>query len=77
MAMTARQIAGRAPAIGRLAPLGWFVLTITLTFLGLLLLTFVIGRVVPIDPVLAVVATAHRAKPMRQRGWRWALMTRF
>ncbi|MGY6696428.1 MAG: ABC transporter permease [Roseinatronobacter sp.] len=55
MAMTARQIAGRAPAIGRLAPLGWFVLTITLTFLGLLLLTFVIGRVVPIDPVLAVV----------------------
>ena len=55
MAMTARQIAGLAPVIGRLAPLGWFVLTITLTFLGLLLLTFVIGRVVPIDPVLAVV----------------------
>ncbi len=32
-----------------------FVLTIALTFLGLLAITFFIGRVVPIDPVLAVV----------------------
>ena len=55
MAMTARQTAGLAPVIGRLAPIGWFLATIALTFLGLLLLTFVIGRVVPIDPVLAVV----------------------
>lgn len=31
------------------------VLTIAVTFLGLLLVTFLIGRVVPIDPVLAVV----------------------
>jgi peptide/nickel transport system permease protein len=31
------------------------VLTVALTFLGLLLVTFLIGRVVPIDPVLAAV----------------------
>jgi peptide/nickel transport system permease protein len=31
------------------------VLTVATTFLGLLLVTFLIGRVVPIDPVLAVV----------------------
>lgn len=35
--------------------LGGFVLTVALTFLGLLAITFFIGRVVPIDPVLAVV----------------------
>lgn len=34
---------------------GGVVLTVALTFLGLLAITFVIGRVVPIDPVLAVV----------------------
>lgn len=32
-----------------------FVLTVFLTFLGLLAITFFIGRVIPIDPVLAVV----------------------
>lgn len=32
-----------------------FLCMITVTFLGLLLITFLIGRVVPIDPVLAVV----------------------
>jgi len=31
------------------------ILTVALTFLGLLLVTFLIGRVVPIDPVLAAV----------------------
>ncbi|MFD1913718.1 ABC transporter permease [Halodurantibacterium flavum] len=36
-------------------PLLWFLLIVALTFLGLLAITFVIGRVVPIDPVLAVV----------------------
>ena len=36
-------------ALARLA------LTVALTFLGLLLVTFLIGRVVPVDPVLAVV----------------------
>jgi peptide/nickel transport system permease protein len=34
---------------------GWALVTSALTFLGLLAITFVIGRVVPIDPVLAVV----------------------
>ena len=29
--------------------------TVALTFLGLLLVTFLIGRVVPVDPVLAVI----------------------
>lgn len=32
-----------------------FFLTISITFLGLLMVTFVIGRLLPIDPVLAVV----------------------
>ncbi len=32
-----------------------FLLMVAITFLGLLLITFLIGRVVPIDPVLAVV----------------------
>jgi peptide/nickel transport system permease protein len=35
--------------------LGGFVVVVLLTFLGLLAITFFIGRVVPIDPVLAVV----------------------
>ncbi len=35
--------------------LGAFVVTVALTFLGLLAITFFIGRIVPIDPVLAVV----------------------
>lgn len=38
-----------------LLALGGFGLTLVATFLGLLAITFVIGRVVPIDPVLAVV----------------------
>lgn len=41
--------------LARLMPVVWFVVTVALTFLGLLLITFVIGRVVPIDPVIAVV----------------------
>src|SRR6478735_3471064 len=39
----------RADAVGR------FLLVIVLTYLGLLAVTFFIGRVIPIDPVLAVV----------------------
>ena len=39
----------------RLRAVLWFLATVALTFLGLLAITFVIGRVVPIDPVLAVV----------------------
>jgi peptide/nickel transport system permease protein len=43
------------PALSRLLLPFRFALTLALTFLGLLAITFVIGRVVPIDPVLAVV----------------------
>ena len=46
-----------APSLG----LGGFVVVVLLTFLGLLAITFFIGRVVPIDPVLAVVG--DRATP--------------
>ena len=41
--------------------LGGFAVVTALTFLGLLAITFFIGRVVPIDPVLAVVG--DRATP--------------
>lgn len=44
------------PRLARpLLAVGGVALTVALTFLGLLAITFVIGRVVPIDPVLAVV----------------------
>ncbi len=39
----------------RLAPFGRRLVSVLLTLLGLLLLTFVIGRVMPLDPVLAIV----------------------
>ena len=51
------------------APLGGFVALTALTFLGLLAITFFIGRVVPIDPVLAVVgdrATQEQYEAARQ-----------
>ena len=54
--MSNATLTGRRGALpARLASLLWFAATIALTFLGLLAITFVIGRVVPIDPVLAVV----------------------
>ncbi|WP_420349682.1 ABC transporter permease [Pelagibius sp.] len=45
------------------------VVTVGLTFLGLLFVTFIIGRVVPIDPVLAIVgdrAPEHVVERVRQ-----------
>ncbi len=45
------------------------VTTVLLTFLGLLLVTFIIGRVVPIDPVLAIVgdrAPEHVVERVRE-----------
>ena len=42
-------------ALKRLRGVARFVGTLALTFFGLLLVTFLIGRVVPIDPVLAAV----------------------
>ncbi len=44
-----------------LRKVGGFALMVAVTFLGLLAVTFVIGRVVPIDPVLAIVG--DRAPP--------------
>lgn len=44
---------GRAPKIA--AALGRFLVVLVTTYLGLLAVTFFIGRVVPIDPVLAIV----------------------
>lgn len=60
MKMTAQDT--RTSAIGGSAfAFGRFVVVVALTFLGLLALTFFIGRVVPIDPVLAIVG--DRATP--------------
>lgn len=58
--LVATRISGRKLARGAGAVLG-FAVTIALTFLGLLAITFFIGRVIPIDPVLAVVG--DRATP--------------
>jgi peptide/nickel transport system permease protein len=44
-----------SPLVRRVLSLVWLLVTLALTFLGLLAITFFIGRVVPIDPVLAVV----------------------
>jgi peptide/nickel transport system permease protein len=50
-----------APLLRRLKALATVTLSLAITMLGLLLVTFVIGRVMPIDPVLAVVG--ERATP--------------
>jgi peptide/nickel transport system permease protein len=44
-----------APLLRRLKALATVILSLAVTMLGLLLVTFVIGRVMPIDPVLSVV----------------------
>lgn len=49
----ARRTGARASAIARSA--GRFLLIVVITYLGLLTVTFFIGRVIPIDPVLAIV----------------------
>ncbi|MEE4119011.1 MAG: ABC transporter permease [Paracoccaceae bacterium] len=49
--------------------LGGFVVVLALTFLGLMVITFLIGRVIPIDPVLAVVgdrATSEQYEAARE-----------
>jgi len=45
----------RGRALRRLSGVAGILVTVALTFLGLLAITFFIGRVVPIDPVLSVV----------------------
>ncbi|GLQ54942.1 ABC transporter permease [Devosia nitrariae] len=46
---------GRRRVLRGLGGIAGFIVTIALTFLGLLAITFFIGRVIPIDPVLSVV----------------------
>lgn len=53
----------------RLRAVASFLLVIAVTFLGLLAVTFFIGRVIPIDPVLAIVgdrAPEHVIERVRQ-----------
>ena len=55
-----------APLLRRLKGLATAVFSLAVTMLGLLMVTFIIGRVMPIDPVLSVVG--ERASPeMYQR----------
>lgn len=55
--------------------------TLAATFLGLLLVTFVIGRVIPIDPVLAIVgeraSTAQYERAREALGLNEPLLTQF
>ena len=44
-----------SPVLARLKPIGKLIFSVALTMIGLLAVTFIIGRVMPIDPVLAVV----------------------
>jgi peptide/nickel transport system permease protein len=44
-----------APLLRRLKGLAMAIVSLAITMLGLLLVTFIIGRVMPVDPVLAVV----------------------
>ncbi len=52
---TAPAIAARGDAHRTLKTIGSFLVILFLTYLGLLAVTFFIGRVMPIDPVLAIV----------------------
>jgi len=59
----------RLPALSR--HLAGGIVTLAITILGLLLVTFVIGRVVPIDPVLSIVG--ERATPAQYEAVRQSL----
>ncbi|MDB5743537.1 MAG: binding-protein-dependent transport system inner rane component [Polaromonas sp.] len=66
--LTAKRSAGRR-AGGVASAVGRFLLVIFLTYLGLLAVTFFIGRVIPVDPVLAIVgdrAPAHVIERVRE-----------
>lgn len=62
-----RRVSARAFAIA--TAISRFLLTVVTTYLGLLAVTFFIGRVVPIDPALAIVgdrAPAHVVERVRE-----------
>ena len=48
---------------------GRFLGTVALTYLGLLAVTFFIGRVIPVDPVLAVVGDGMAGTPGVAARW--------
>ncbi|MCX8995918.1 ABC transporter permease [Rhizobiaceae bacterium BDR2-2] len=60
---------GKSRAPARLTAVAGFLVTVITTFLGLLAVTFFIGRVIPVDPVLAIVgdrAPAHLVERTRE-----------
>ncbi len=72
----------RAPRlVSGLGTVGRFVLVTAMTFLGLLTITFFIGRIVPIDPVVAVVGDRASQEvydaTFRQMGLDKPLITQF
>ena len=70
-----------SPWVRRLQALGRLTLTLALTYLGLLAVTFFIGRVIPVDPVLAIVgdnAPPHVVARVREElGLNQPLATQF
>ncbi len=70
-----------APALRRAAAVGRFLVVIALTYLGLLAVTFFIGRVIPVDPALAIVgdrAPEHVVQRVREElGLNQPLPTQF
>jgi peptide/nickel transport system permease protein len=73
---------GSARSAGRRArSVGNFLLVVALTYLGLLAVTFFIGRVIPVDPVLAIVgdrAPEHVVQRVREElGLNKPLLTQF
>ena len=62
---------GLPRVLGAAAGAGRLIVTLAITLLGLLLVTFVIGRVVPVDPVLAVIG--ERATQAQYEATREAL----
>ena len=57
---------GRSRAGSRLSALLGGLVVVSVTFLGLMAITFLIGRVMPIDPVLAVVGDRASRKTLRR-----------
>lgn len=72
--MTERSLAAPPRLLGtrltrRIRSLGGLLASLALTFLGLLCITFLIGRIIPIDPALAIVgdrAPAHVYERVRE-----------
>ncbi|WP_366554070.1 ABC transporter permease [Aquibaculum sediminis] len=72
--MTERSLAAPPRLLGtrltrRIRSVGGLLASLALTFLGLLCITFVIGRIIPIDPALAIVgdrAPAHVYERVRE-----------